>query len=177
VGHHVDVQLCGVDASKVAATLDWFYSCVTSINQVVSFHRPTPEVLGRGYGAFQSSYGPDIFAIDRYLSDSRRSAAFWPQLLEWLSEARSPVQLLLHPEWWLATNSGAAIRDTIHARPRHELDRDGSLLITRFTGVGIEGFDLGEPLEGGGREVTRRHIVERYPASVSHDAKEIRARP
>jgi hypothetical protein len=51
---------------------------------------------------------------------------------------------------------------------------DGSLLVTRFAGVPINALDIGERLEGADHEVTRRRIVERYPAFISDDVKGIR---
>lgn len=100
VGLHMDQDLIGGDEAKVRRTLDWFDSCVTTIDRAVSFHRPSPEVLGRVYTSFVNSYDPRFFAQDGYLSDSRRSLDFWPILQSWLAEGRPQIQLLLHPEWW-----------------------------------------------------------------------------
>ena len=73
VGLHIDQALIGEDEDRIAATLDWFCACIRPIDRVVSFHRPTPGVLGRRYSRFVSAYASGFFDPERYLSDSRRS--------------------------------------------------------------------------------------------------------
>lgn len=105
VGLHVDERLIGTEESKIASTLDWLNSCVTPIDRVVSFHRPSPAVLGKQYKRFINAYDPRFFNADRYLSDSRRSMAFYPIMLAWLAAGHKDIQLLIHPEWWRAVAS------------------------------------------------------------------------
>jgi len=105
VGLHIDERLIGTEESKITATLDWVNNCVTPIDRVVSFHRPSPAVLGKQYGGFVNAYDPGFFDADHYLSDSRRSIAFHPVLMSWLAEGRKNIQLLLHPEWWREVDS------------------------------------------------------------------------
>jgi hypothetical protein len=122
VGLHIDQTLIGDDEERIAATLDWFATCVRPIDRVVSFHRPTPAVLGRRYARFASGYAPDFFAPERYLSDSRRSLDFLPRLEAWLEEGRAPLQLLLHPEWWEGHADAAAVWESLRARRRKALE-------------------------------------------------------
>lgn len=121
VGLHIDEQLIGVDEGRVAATLDWFIACCAEIDRVVSFHRPSPAVLGKKYESFTNAYGPEVFGGDRYLSDSRRSLEFVPILRGWLREGRNPVQILLHPEWWYSVASTADLWRDLRSRRESEL--------------------------------------------------------
>lgn len=121
VGLHVDENLVGADPNRVLHTLQWFRDCCEPIDMAVSFHRPTHSVLGVDFDGFVSGYGSKIWGADRYLSDSRRSSDFHPKLLEWLTEGRTPIQLLLHPEWWHPHESVAAIWEDILGRRVQEI--------------------------------------------------------
>jgi hypothetical protein len=132
VGLHIDQRLSGEDEAPIARTLAWFRRCVVPIEPVVSFHRPTASVLGRSYRRFASAYAPEAFAPERYLSDSRRSLAFVPTLRAWLAQGRSPIQLLLHPEWWQESEGVEAIWQEVRARRARELE---SYLVENFNKV------------------------------------------
>jgi hypothetical protein len=102
VGLHIDEELFGTQEEDVLETLDWFDQAVTDVDPVVSFHRPSGNVLGRRYEAFLNAYDPRFFHEDRYVSDSRRDPAFRQELSGILERADgdAPVQILLHPGWW-----------------------------------------------------------------------------
>jgi len=123
VGLHIDEGLIGAGEDAVAQTIEWFRACCGPIDQVVSFHRPDERVLGKVYGKFVNAYAPPFFGEDRYLSDSRRSLDFWPKFTGWLAEGRSPIQLLLHPEWWHPVGSAAEFADELRRRRVWELER------------------------------------------------------
>ena len=120
VGLHIDQPLIGDDEAGIARTIEWFDGCITGIDRAISFHRPARGVLGRAYAGFVSAYDPDFFGADTYLSDSRRSDAFWPRLVSWLEEGRPRIQLLLHPEWW-GPPSAAAVWERLRERRAAEL--------------------------------------------------------
>lgn len=121
VGLHVDENLIGTDGEKVLRSLQWFDACCEPIDMAVSFHRPSPAVLGRDFEGFASGYGTRVWGQDRYLSDSRRSDEFYPILKQWTGEGRTPIQLLLHPEWWHPHASVEAIWADLSGRRVHEL--------------------------------------------------------
>jgi len=123
VGLHIDGSLIGSGEDAIARTIEWFNACCGPIDPVVSFHRPDARVLGKIYRKFVNAYAPPFFDRDHYLSDSRRSRAFWPKLQEWLAQRRSPIQLLLHPEWWHPTSSPAMLWDQVRQRRIRELER------------------------------------------------------
>ncbi len=123
VGLHVDEVRFGADEDVIRRTIDWFASCVTAVDEVVSFHRPSAVVLGRRYGSFTNAYDPRFFSPDAYLSDSRRSLAFLPTLAEWLGSERTRIQLLLHPEWWTGINDDLGIWTELRARRQYELEQ------------------------------------------------------
>lgn len=104
VGLHIDEQLTSTDEQAIAKTLDWVIDCVIPVDRTVSFHRASRSILGRRYEGFLSAYDSRLFDVDSYLSDSRRSFAFYDTLMGWLSEGRPCIQLLLHPEWWGGVN-------------------------------------------------------------------------
>jgi len=121
VGLHIDEMRFGTDEGVIRRTIDWFSSCVVTVDHVMSFHRPSKAVLGRAYASFINAYDPRFFSTDAYLSDSRRSLAFLPTLAQWLGSGRPRIQLLLHPEWWTGINDDRAIWDELRARRQHEL--------------------------------------------------------
>jgi len=121
VGLHIDQARFGADESAIRRTVDWFSSCVTPVDEAVSFHRPSPDVVGKSYGAFINAYDPRFFSPECYLSDSRRSLAFLPRLADWLQSGRPLIQLLLHPEWWSGIDDEAAVWTELRERRQHEL--------------------------------------------------------
>jgi hypothetical protein len=122
VGLHIDETLFGDDEAVLVSTLQWFATCITAVDPMISFHRPSAAVLGRPYPRLVSAYDRRFFDPERYLSDSRRSLAFWPRLQSWISEGRSPLQLLLHPIWW-AGGDVPEILSGLRARSARELDQ------------------------------------------------------
>ena len=138
VGLHVDENLVGQDEAKIAHTLRWFSECCTGVDPAVSFHRPSPAVLGRTFRGFASGYAAAVWAEDRYLSDSRRSWDFRDKLSAWLREGRAPIQLLLHPEWWHPHPDARAIWDDLCRRRLNELARYAALHFTKvFSSVAV----------------------------------------
>jgi hypothetical protein len=123
VGLHIDETRFGADEGVIRRTIDWFSSCVLPVDDVMSFHRPSPAVLGRPYATFINAYDPRFFSADAYLSDSRRSLAFLPTLAQWLEAGRPRIQLLLHPEWWTGLNEDHAIWAELRDRRQSELEQ------------------------------------------------------
>jgi len=123
VGLHIDEVRFGADEGVIRRTIDWFASCVAPVDDVVSFHRPSPAVLARTYNSFINAYDARFFDPGAYLSDSRRSFAFLPTMAEWLSAGRPRIQLLLHPEWWTGINDDLGIWDELRARRQYELEQ------------------------------------------------------
>jgi len=132
VGLHVDEDLIGADGDKILRAIGWFSACCEPIDMAVSFHRPTPAVLGADFEGFASGYGSQVWGPDRYLSDSRRSSEFYPRLMSWLEEGHTPIQLLLHPEWWYPHDSVQAIWNDLRGRRMHEL---AGYMVTHFPKV------------------------------------------
>jgi hypothetical protein len=132
VGLHMDENLIGADSEKVLNTLQWFNACCEPVDMAVSFHRPSPAVLGKDFAGFASGYSSLVWGPDKYLSDSRRSAEFHPRLIEWLAEGRTPIQLLLHPEWWHPHTSVEAIWADLQGRRLQEL---GDYMLANFPKV------------------------------------------
>ena len=122
VGLHVNEPMVGTDEIAIAQTLDWFQSVVTPIDNAVSFHRPSPNVLGKRYSAFLSAYDPRFFGQGIYFSDSRRSFAFMEGLESKLKEADDDLQLLLHPVWWYPVSGVNSLYELLVARRRREFD-------------------------------------------------------
>ena len=123
VGLHIDETRFGTDEGAIRRTIDWFSTCVVAVDNVMSFHRPSPAVLGKAYISFINAYDPRFFSPDAYLSDSRRSLGFQPKLAQWLTSERPRIQLLLHPEWWTGINDDRAIWDELRARRQQELEQ------------------------------------------------------
>jgi|HubBroStandDraft_1064217.scaffolds.fasta_scaffold41455_2 hypothetical protein len=123
VGLHIDETRFGDDETVIRRTIDWFSSCVLAVDDIMSFHRPSSAVLGKTYAAFINAYDPRFFSPDAYLSDSRRSLAFLPTLMQWLGAGLPRIQLLLHPEWWTGINDDRAIWTELRDRRQHDLEQ------------------------------------------------------
>ena len=104
LGLHVDLAV--LSSSGVKSIDELTDKLFTAFRQliplmpVVSFHRPTPEVLDKKFSSFTSTYEPRFFSQIKYLSDSRGK---WREgcPCEVLKEGRYPkLQLLMHPIWW-----------------------------------------------------------------------------
>ncbi|WP_207485291.1 hypothetical protein [Arenibaculum pallidiluteum] len=121
VGVHIDETLVGREEPAIASTLDWVAGQIVGIDRAVSFHRPSPQVLGRRYQRFVSAYDDRVFDPDSYLSDSRRSMAFHRTVMAWIDDRRPCLQLLLHPEWWCGVDSLEQFWDMLRARRTAEL--------------------------------------------------------
>jgi hypothetical protein len=132
VGLHVDENLIHADGAKIRQTLQWFNASCEPIDMAVTFHRPSPAVLGTDFEGFASGYGSLVWGQDKYLSDSRRSDEFYPRLIQWLGDGQTPIQLLLHPEWWHPHASVEAIWADLSERRMHEL---ADYMLTHFSKV------------------------------------------
>lgn len=104
VGLHVDsaimphIELHSID--ELARNLLVALAPFIDLTRVVSFHRPSSEILGKHFESFISTYEPRFFSQIKYLSDSRGK---WREdcPCEVLKEGRYPkLQLLMHPIWW-----------------------------------------------------------------------------
>ena len=122
VGLHIDQNLIGDGEESIARTIAWFSEVCCPIDRVVSFHRPTTQVLGREYTAFRNAYGSEVFHCDRYASDSARNPEFVNKVDEWIRAGTSPVQLLLHPEWWHLREPAQRLWADLRRRRQWELE-------------------------------------------------------
>jgi hypothetical protein len=132
VGLHIDQELQGEDEDAISTTLDWFNAQIAPIDRVVSFHRPAPSIFFRRYRGFVNAYQDGLFDRDTYASDSRRNAEFWPRVQGLLAARASPIQLLLHPEWWGGHRDAMEIWDALNRRRTSEL---GDYMLANFRKV------------------------------------------
>ncbi len=123
VGLHIDELLIGADERAIEQTFKWVINHIIPVDRAISFHRPSPEVLGRRYQRFVNAYDERVFDSASYLSDSRRSLAFHETLTAWLAEGRPRIQLLLHPEWWGDVDSLAHFWQILSGRRNEQLCR------------------------------------------------------
>jgi hypothetical protein len=138
VGLHVDEHLTGEEEERICSTLEWFSRTVTPIDRAVSFHRPSKAVLGRQYQNFVNAYAAAFFSEDGYLSDSRRSSAFYPVLKDWLTQGIPRIQLLLHPEWWYPEEDLRRYWKALCDRRMDELERYAITSFRKVFGGAIE---------------------------------------
>ena len=121
VGLHINELLLDPAPQKIYPTLKWFNECITAIDFAISYHRPSLSVLNEENGLFLSSYQNRFFSPETYLSDSRRNADFYPQLVAYLRDGRSPLQLLLHPCWWYPEQDPVKFKNILIRRRKLEL--------------------------------------------------------
>lgn len=104
LGLHIDPTMCAEmrlnSVSQLVEVLLDHFEALIPIERVVSFHRPSPEVLNKEFPQFTSTYEPRFFSQIKYISDSRR---MWREgdPCKILKEGRfDQIQLLVHPIWW-----------------------------------------------------------------------------
>lgn len=109
VGLHIDLSSLPVkqpvEIEKRIGEMLNFYQSQISLVPVVSFHRPTSDILDRDFNTFISTYSPRFFSEVKYLSDSR---GVWREgcPCQVLKEGRYPIlQILVHPIWWTLSES------------------------------------------------------------------------
>lgn len=120
VGLHIDEQF-GTEETGIRKTIDWFSTCITPVDNVISFHRPTKSVINQSFSSFINAY--ETRFLNNYLSDSRRNHEFYPQLQAWMKEQVEEVQLLLHPVWWCGIESMVDLKRVICERKIAELEQ------------------------------------------------------
>ncbi|PIR33693.1 MAG: hypothetical protein COV36_02200 [Alphaproteobacteria bacterium CG11_big_fil_rev_8_21_14_0_20_44_7] len=122
VGLHIDEGLTDYSEETISKTISWFSECITPIDNIISFHRPSEDVVGKNYGKFINAYDERIFNQDWYLSDSRRSLEFAPRLKEFITQGKPLIQLLLHPAWWSETGDAKELWQHLAKRRHSELE-------------------------------------------------------
>lgn len=129
IGLHLDSSLYPGDPDKLdrAATEECrTLEAVTGAPvETVSFHRPTPELLGRAQhiGGRRHTYQPRFYSDMGYCSDSRGAWRHGHPLDHPAVVGGRAVQLLTHPIWW----NRAAPLDPVLTLDRFRGERDGVL--------------------------------------------------
>lgn len=90
----------------------------------ISFHRPAPELLNlsRRFAGRRHTYEPAFFSEIAYISDSNGGWHRGHPLDHPAIAARTAIQLLTHPIWWVGDGEREAvplIRNFVSARMRH----------------------------------------------------------
>lgn len=110
IGLHFDPVLLtsssdeGLLEREVQKFLEFFRNKFNLV-PVVSFHRPIPEVLGKDFQSFVSTYSRRFFSDIKYISDSRgiwREGCPCKVLKE---QTYMALQMLVHPIWWKRSES------------------------------------------------------------------------
>lgn len=139
IGLHLDPILLPInDAEEMESHISKlieFYGSVIPLVPVVSFHRPSPNVLGRDFGAFASTYSPRFFKKIKYISDSR---GVWREgcPCQALSQGIYPsLQILVHPIWWRSTET-ESLSDRLHHLLGGRLERFKKYLAANIEPIG-----------------------------------------
>jgi len=129
IGLHLDERTLATASSArgaAAAALRLLegLSTVVPVERAVSFHQPSPAVLGRSLPGIASAYAPRFFSRIPYRSDSAR---VWRDgcICTTLRDAPPPrLQLLTHPIWWSARERTAAqVMAAMRTARRADVDR------------------------------------------------------
>lgn len=117
IGLHLDPAMFPTEDSseveKHISELINFYGTVIPLVSAVSFHRPNPNVLGREFKAFVSTYSSRFFKEVKYVSDSR---GVWREgcPCQALRKRQYPsLQMLVHPIWWKPIET-ESLSDRLH---------------------------------------------------------------
>lgn len=122
VGLHVDSALFSEEEHKVRGTIDWIRENLFPIDNIISFHRPQADSLGKKYNSFISAYDNTFFDTDVYASDSKGEDGFYEKLEKFLKSETPFFQLLLHPCWWENETDRFRIYELASERKQKELD-------------------------------------------------------
>ena len=139
IGLHIDPAMFPTDnhgeMEKLISKMIEFYADVFHLVPVVSFHRPSPNVLGRDFGSFVSTYSPRFFKEVKYISDSR---GVWREgcPCQILRKRQYPsLQMLVHPIWWKTTET-ESLSDRLHHLLGERLKRFRHYLGTNIEPIG-----------------------------------------
>jgi len=92
-----------------------------NVDRVVSFHRPSEDLLGLNLKNFTSVYSDYFFRKIEYISDSNR-ALKRGCILEFLKKHPAKnIQILVHPFWW--NERTMELRD-LYEKLKEETDRE-----------------------------------------------------
>lgn len=128
IGLHFDASPHGADLDILSDAAAWECSEIEQrLNievEMVSFHRPVPELLGcdQAIAGRMHSYQPKFFDQIGYCSDSRGLWSHGHPLAQDAVLARRALQLLTHPIWWANDNAGdreRALHHLVKARGEH----------------------------------------------------------
>ncbi|MHA1264793.1 MAG: hypothetical protein ACTSRS_06105 [Candidatus Helarchaeota archaeon] len=122
VGLHIATNTLSDQEEIINSTLKWFNKCITPIDLVVSFHRPSKSILYKEFKSFLSAYQNQFFSFATFLSDSRKNHEFYDKLITLLEAQRTPIQLLLHPVWWYPEEDLLKLKAHLEERRLAELN-------------------------------------------------------
>jgi len=147
IGLHVDPALLPTDDAdkmeRYISKLIEFYGDIIPLVPVVSFHRPTPNVLGRDFDSFISTYSSPFFKKIKYISDSN---GVWREgcPCQVLRQGTYPaLQILVHPIWWRSSEK-EGINDRLHYLLNKRFER-----FKKYLGANIEPIGKLFKMEGG----------------------------
>ena len=132
VGLHVDSALFSEEEQKVKGTIYWIRDNLFPMDNVISFHRPQADSLGKKYNSFISAYDDTFFDTYVYASDSKGEDGFYEKLEKFLKSETLFFQLLLHPCWWENETDRFRIYELASKRKQKELD---SYMLANFPKV------------------------------------------
>lgn len=139
IGLHFDPVIVSTgdpnQMEKFISALIGFYRAMIPLVPVVSFHRPSPDVLGRDFNAFVSTYSSQFFQEIKYISDSR---GVWREgcPCQVLRKRMWPaLQMLVHPIWWRATER-ELLSDRLHHLLGRRLERFKNYLAANIEPIG-----------------------------------------
>jgi len=121
VGLHLDSRLLGLDPATYCETLNWFNQYVTPIDHAISLHRPAADLLHQQWGSLVCTYDRRFFNPKRYFSDSKRDLTFPGRFFRAMREGLTPLQALIHPEWWGGHATVGQVWEALRSRREREL--------------------------------------------------------
>jgi len=103
IGLHIDAANHNTISDIIEETRNFFdfYSNYFKLSNIISFHRPSKNVLRNiKIPGFINTYEDRFFKEIRYFSDSNRRC-FLDQMKESINkDNKTSIQLLIHPYWW-----------------------------------------------------------------------------
>lgn len=99
-GLHIDEKFFSIKEKNVIEIINFFKNNNYKLSNVISFHRPSSNVLGKSFKKIINTYDKKFFNYKNYLSDSGKNNSFEKDINSFLNKDLNIKQILMHPIWW-----------------------------------------------------------------------------
>ena len=129
IGLHVDENFFSIKEKDILNILFFFKKNKYNFSNVISFHRPSKNVLKKKFKNLINTYENNFFNEKIYISDSGKNSFFKKRIFSFVNENKKLIQILMHPVWWSKVNKNKNIYLELKKNSHQNLD---NYLINNF---------------------------------------------